>query len=106
MSTPENIGEVLFSAERIQDRVRELGEAISKDYKGTDPVLICMLRGAAIFTGDLVRSISVPLTLDFYGHLQLYRRGKLGCCEDSQRLGRKHRSEGGDRRRRRRSHGF
>jgi hypoxanthine phosphoribosyltransferase len=65
MSTPENIGEVLFSAERIQDRVRELGDAISKDYEGTDPVLICMLRGAAIFTGDLVRSISVPLTLDF-----------------------------------------
>ena len=65
MSTPENIGEILFSAERIQDRVRELGDTISKDYKGTDPVLICMLRGAAIFTGDLVRSISVPVTLDF-----------------------------------------
>jgi hypoxanthine phosphoribosyltransferase len=65
MTTPDRIGEIIFSAERIQNRVRELGDAISKDYEGTDPVLICMLRGAAIFTGDLVRSISVPLTLDF-----------------------------------------
>jgi hypoxanthine phosphoribosyltransferase len=65
MNTPDNIGEILFSTERIQGRVRELGDAISKDYEGTDPVLICMLRGAAIFTADLVRSISVPLTLDF-----------------------------------------
>jgi hypoxanthine phosphoribosyltransferase len=65
MITPDRIDEIIFSAERIQNRVRELGDAISKDYEGTDPVLICMLRGAAIFTGDLVRSISVPLTLDF-----------------------------------------
>ena len=65
MTTPDGIGEIIFSTERIQNRVRELGEAISKDYEETEPVLICMLRGAVIFTGDLVRSISVPLTLDF-----------------------------------------
>jgi hypoxanthine phosphoribosyltransferase len=65
MSAPEDIGEILFSAERIQDRVRELGEVISRDYEGKDPVLVCMLRGAAIFTADLVRSVSAPLTLDF-----------------------------------------
>jgi hypoxanthine phosphoribosyltransferase len=65
MSAPEDIGEILFSAERIQDRVRELGDNISRDYEGKDPVLVCMLRGAAIFTADLVRSISTPLTLDF-----------------------------------------
>ena len=65
MTTPDRIGEILFSTERIQNRVRELGDAISKDYEGTEPVLICMLRGAVIFTGDLVRSVSVPLTLDF-----------------------------------------
>ncbi|MGH9425169.1 MAG: hypoxanthine phosphoribosyltransferase [Terriglobia bacterium] len=60
-----DIEKILFSAERIQERVRELGEAISKDCEGKAPVLICMLRGAAIFTADLVRFISVPLTLDF-----------------------------------------
>jgi hypoxanthine phosphoribosyltransferase len=60
-----HIGEILFSAGQIQERVRGLGEVIAKDYAGKDPVLICMLRGAAIFAADLVRSISVPLTLDF-----------------------------------------
>jgi hypoxanthine phosphoribosyltransferase len=65
MTKPDGIGEILFPGERIQNRVRELGDAISKDYEGTEPVLICMLRGAVIFTGDLVRTVSVPLTLDF-----------------------------------------
>jgi hypoxanthine phosphoribosyltransferase len=65
MTGTSDIDKILFSAERIQERVRELGQAISKDYEGKDPVLISMLRGAAIFTGDLVRFISVPLTLDF-----------------------------------------
>ena len=64
-SASENIDEILFSAERIRERVQQLGEAISKDYKAKDPVLVCMLKGAAIFTSDLVRFISVPLTLDF-----------------------------------------
>jgi hypoxanthine phosphoribosyltransferase len=61
----ENIDRVLFSAEEIQERVRRLGEAISTDYERKDPVLISMLKGAAIFTADLSRSVSVPLTLDF-----------------------------------------
>ncbi|MEW5980555.1 MAG: hypoxanthine phosphoribosyltransferase [Acidobacteriota bacterium] len=65
MHPPENIGEILFSPERIQDKVRELGALISNDYQGKDPVVISMLRGAAIFTADLVRAISIPLTLDF-----------------------------------------
>ena len=65
MGPPERIDQILYSAERIQERVRELGEVISKDYEGEDPVLICMLRGAVLFAADLVRSISVPLTLDF-----------------------------------------
>ena len=65
MSAPVKIDQILFSAERIQERVRELGKVISDDYEGKDPVLISMLRGAVLFAADLVRSISVPLTLDF-----------------------------------------
>ena len=65
MNAPEKFDQILFSAERIQERVRELGEVISEDYEWKDPVLISMLRGAAIFAADLVRFISVPLTMDF-----------------------------------------
>jgi hypoxanthine phosphoribosyltransferase len=61
----ENIDEILFSDQQIQERVKQLGEAISKDYEHKDPVLVTMLKGAAIFCADLSRSISAPLTVDF-----------------------------------------
>ncbi len=61
----ENIDRILFSAKQIQEKVKQLGEAISRDYEGKDPVLITMLKGAAIFAADLARAIALPLTLDF-----------------------------------------
>jgi hypoxanthine phosphoribosyltransferase len=59
------IEEVLFDEAAIAAKVSELGARISQDYAGKDPVLICILKGAAIFTTDLVRAISCPLTIDF-----------------------------------------
>jgi hypoxanthine phosphoribosyltransferase len=61
----EEVGEVLFSAERITARVRELGEAISRDYAGRDLILAGVLRGAAFFLIDLARAISIPVAVDF-----------------------------------------
>ncbi len=61
----EKIEKVLLKKEEIQKKVRELGEKISKDYKGTLPHLICILKGASIFHSDLIRSISIPLTIDY-----------------------------------------
>ena len=65
MTNPEELGEVLFSAERIQARVQELGDAISRDYAGRDLVLAGVLRGAAFFLIDLARAISIPVAVDF-----------------------------------------
>ena len=59
------IVEVLFSESQIQGRIREMGTAISQDYEGRTPHLVGVLRGVAPFMADLVRSITVPLTLDF-----------------------------------------
>lgn len=64
MSTDE-LGEVLFSADQIGARVRELGESISRDYAGRDLVLAGVLRGAAFFLVDLARAISIPIAVDF-----------------------------------------
>jgi hypoxanthine phosphoribosyltransferase len=83
----ENIGEILFSAEQIQERVKQVGQAISKDYEGTDPVLISMLKGAAIFTADLVRFISVPLTLDFMAISSYGGSGSSGVVQILKDLG-------------------
>ena len=57
--------EILFSAERIATRIRELGEAISRDYAGRDLVLASVLRGAAFFLVDLARALTIPVTVDF-----------------------------------------
>ena len=59
------IHEVLISATEIERRVGELGAAISRDYREKQPLLIGVLRGVTIFMADLMRHISLPLTIDF-----------------------------------------
>ncbi len=45
--------------------MRELGQAISRDYAGRDLLLLCVLKGAAVFWADLCRSLRVPCQSDF-----------------------------------------
>jgi len=60
-----DIQEVLYSQETIQKKVEELGAAISRDYEGRNPLVICVLKGAFIFMADLSKNISIPIELDF-----------------------------------------
>jgi len=59
------VGKPLFTAEQIQQRVRELAERISDEYEGKNLLAVGILRGAFMFMSDLVRAIRVPLTVDF-----------------------------------------
>ena len=61
----EVVKEVLFSRAAIEKRVRELAWQISKDYEGSELVMIGVLKGAFIFMADLIREISVPCRVDF-----------------------------------------
>jgi len=54
------IGRILISRDEIAARVAELGEAIGRDYAGRTPVLVGVLKGAVVFTADLLRAIPVP----------------------------------------------
>jgi len=56
---------VLFSRDEIRHRVRELGEEITRDYRGRDLVLVCVMKGSIVFLADLVREIRLPLRIDF-----------------------------------------
>ncbi|GIV60212.1 hypoxanthine phosphoribosyltransferase [Rhodocaloribacter litoris] len=49
----------------IQQRVRALGEAISRDYEGKRPILIGVLNGAFMFLADLMRAIDIDCEVDF-----------------------------------------
>ncbi|MGB2695054.1 MAG: hypoxanthine phosphoribosyltransferase [Dehalococcoidia bacterium] len=56
---------MLISATEIEQRIAELGAQISRDYKGSEPLLIGVLRGVTCFMADLIRHISLPLAIDF-----------------------------------------
>lgn len=60
-----DIKEVLYDEERIQAKVKELGEQLSRDFESRNPLVICVLKGAFIFMADLVKSMTVPLEIDF-----------------------------------------
>lgn len=69
-----DIQEVLYSQDEIGQKVLELGEQITRDYEGRNPLVICILKGAFIFMADLSKNIGIPIELDFmavssYGNL-------------------------------------
>lgn len=60
-----DIKEILISKEELNEKVKQLGERISEDYKGKELVLVGVLRGGFIFLADLVREITIPVDIDF-----------------------------------------
>lgn len=56
---------VLISEEEVDNKIKELGEQISKDYEGKEVHLVCVLRGGSFFMCELAKRITVPVSLDF-----------------------------------------
>ena len=61
----DKIQEILITEGSIQNRVRELGEELSTDYKGMNPIVISILKGGVFFLADLTRAMHIPLMVDF-----------------------------------------
>jgi hypoxanthine phosphoribosyltransferase len=62
----EFLAETLIDEHTLQRRIAEIGEEISRDYAGTNNLLlICILRGGMVFLVDLMRRITVPHQVDF-----------------------------------------
>lgn len=61
----EFLGEVLIPEDKLQERIRELGAEISRDYQGGNLLLVCILRGGVMFLTDLMRHITVPNAIEF-----------------------------------------
>lgn len=59
------IGDILISEEKLQERIAELGEEISRDYAGKEVLLIGVLKGACVFMTDLMKKIDTSVTIDF-----------------------------------------
>lgn len=63
----DDLSEILITESELQARIAALGAQISADYAGLDPVLVGVLRGMFIFMADLVRTITIPISVDFIG---------------------------------------
>lgn len=61
----DDIAEILIDTERLQARIAELGQQIAADYAGKNPLLVGVLKGAAMFMVDLARRIDLPVEIDF-----------------------------------------
>ena len=78
--------EVLISEATIRKRVKEIADQISKDYQGTEPVLVGILKGSIIFMADLMRALTIPVQMDFiraasYGS-EMHSSGKVRVTKD------------------------
>ena len=56
---------VLISEAQLKQRIADLGAEISRDYAGSCPLLLCILRGGVVFLTDLMRHLSIPHHIDF-----------------------------------------
>jgi hypoxanthine phosphoribosyltransferase len=55
----------MISEEELAKRVKELGKQLTEEYRGKDLLVVGILKGCMLFLSDLVRTIDLPLTMDF-----------------------------------------
>jgi hypoxanthine phosphoribosyltransferase len=60
-----DVSEILIPSDKIQAKLRDLGEQITDDYAGRRPLLVGVLRGAAMVMADIMRQIDLPCEIDF-----------------------------------------
>lgn len=60
-----DVKKILISSEEIQEKVKELGKIITKDYEGKELLLLCILKGSIVFMGDLMKNIDTYLAIEF-----------------------------------------
>jgi hypoxanthine phosphoribosyltransferase len=78
---PIAVKKVVFNEMAISSRVAELASEISRDYKGRDPIVASILQGALVFTRDLVKNLSFPVSPDFIRISRYGRQTRTGEVE-------------------------
>lgn len=54
-----------IEANEIQKRVAEIGERLSRDLEGKNPLFLAILNGSYVFAADLLRYITTPCEISF-----------------------------------------
>ena len=60
-----SIKQILLTEEEIQNRIRELGDILTEEYAGKNPIVVGVLKGVVVFYADMIRHIKVPCEMDF-----------------------------------------
>lgn len=61
----KDIEQILITEQQLKDRIAELGEILTKEYEGKDPVIVGVLKGVVVFYADMVRAVKTPCQMDF-----------------------------------------
>ena len=61
----KDIQEVLFTEVVLQNKIKELAERITNDYKGKELLVVGVLKGSVLFAADLIKNIKIPCGIDF-----------------------------------------
>lgn len=61
----KDVSEILVGEREIQNKISELGEKITRDYRDKNLLLISVLKGSFIFMADLIRAVGIDLNIDF-----------------------------------------
>lgn len=61
----KDIERVLVTQEELQEKIKELGAQITKDYEGEELLVIGILRGSVLFMTDLIKAINLYMEIDF-----------------------------------------
>ena len=61
----DDIQKISVSEDEIKEIVKRLGEQISKDYKGKDPLFIGLLKGCIPFMTDLLKYVDIECTMEY-----------------------------------------
>ncbi|MHB1361389.1 MAG: hypoxanthine phosphoribosyltransferase [Thermoleophilia bacterium] len=72
---PSLIGETYLDEYAIEERVRQIARQVSEDYAGREPLMLSILKGAIFFLADLVREVTIPVTIDFIA-ISSYRKDR------------------------------
>lgn len=65
MSVIDMPHEIILSESQIEEKVKKLGTEITNDYSDKNPIIVGILKGSFMFLADLIRSIDLPLSIDF-----------------------------------------
>jgi hypoxanthine phosphoribosyltransferase len=60
-----DVAKILLTEEQIRERIAQLGQELTRDYAGKNPIIVGVLKGVVIFYSDMIRKIEVPCQMDF-----------------------------------------